>query len=320
MRFVSGTSVAAGLLIAVGCLWAYAPSSDLTAAPSDPDQKSTPAPKAVAAIRMPLPSEVGTEAFDKEFHVFLARRSYGEQGANWVHDKGVRNTGAFINGINFGTHPSVRVYYSPEVWAWLKGGREGKIPDGAMIIKEMYEPPADARHPLRDWTFMVKDSKGSFDGWYWGYYSTQPNDYAQPLKNQVGAHHYPLAGFGLYCTNCHASAASELTFITVRNVEGDPLTFDKPPDLSTPKTSATDPHSTPKGRRTAILQDPLDRADPRILALFPEIKEATNNDVAPLPGETYDHVVSSPSGPGQFLTSDQCFGCHDATRSFQSRT
>ena len=34
-----------------------------------------------------------------------------------------------------------------------------------------------------------------------------------------------------------------------------------------------------------------------------------------LPAETYDHIVSGAGGPDQFLTSDQCAGCHDATYS-----
>ena len=34
-----------------------------------------------------------------------------------------------------------------------------------------------------------------------------------------------------------------------------------------------------------------------------------------LPAETYDHIVSAAGGPRQFLTSDQCTGCHDATYS-----
>ena len=31
------------------------------------------------------------------------------------------------------------------------------------------------------------------------------------------------------------------------------------------------------------------------------------------PGETWDHVMAMKDGPEQFITSDQCIGCHDAT-------
>ena len=36
------------------------------------------------------------------------------------------------------------------------------------------------------------------------------------------------------------------------------------------------------------------------------------------PAETYDHVVAASGGPPQFVTSDQCIGCHEATFSNSS--
>ena len=71
-------------------------------------------------------------------------RRYEELG--WARDKWLRDTGPFIGGEYFGTHPAVRVYYSPEVIRWLEGGRKGRIPDGAVIVKEQYAP---ARCPPR---------------------------------------------------------------------------------------------------------------------------------------------------------------------------
>ena len=54
-----------------------------------------------------------------------------------------RLTGPYVgkigSGESFGTHPAVRIYYSPEVVDWLCNGREGEIPDGAMIVKEMHK-------------------------------------------------------------------------------------------------------------------------------------------------------------------------------------
>ena len=49
----------------------------------------------------------------------------------------MRDTGPFVLGSNYGTHPAVRIYYSPGIIKWLVNHRKGKIPDGAMIIKEM---------------------------------------------------------------------------------------------------------------------------------------------------------------------------------------
>jgi hypothetical protein len=65
---------------------------------------------------------------------------------------------------------------------------------------------------------MVKDKKGAFDGWYWSYHA--PNY----TPEQPGID-YPDSGFGLYCLRCHASAEKESTFITTKNVEGDPISF-----------------------------------------------------------------------------------------------
>ena len=123
---------------------------------------------------------------------------------------------------------------------WLMDGRKGTIPDGAMIIKEQYHPPA-ARYqdmtdeelakafagtkdkPSKDWTIMIKDAEGAKDGWYWGEFysgmSFEPN--AFPFN-------YQNAGFGEYCIRCHASAENERTFSTLDNIEdfpGQPLTF-----------------------------------------------------------------------------------------------
>jgi hypothetical protein len=124
------------------------------------------------------------------------------------------------------THPAARVFYSPEVIAWLQGGRKGKIADGAIVIKEQYRPPAaiyrnnsdDNIGCPNDWTYMIKNSAASQDGWFWG-------EVWYPVGGGAGmnftdTYQYPNAGFGLYCLRCHASAASEYTFSDPRNIKG----------------------------------------------------------------------------------------------------
>ena len=134
-------------------------------------------------------------------------------------DAEIRNTGPFIGGLSYGTHDAVKVFYSSQVWEWLKiKNREGEIPDGAMIVKEMFPSPARQDAKLTGWTVMVKDKKAVFDGWYWSYHA--PN-YA-PANPSID---YPDSGFGLYCLRCHASAEKESTFSTVKNVEGSPISF-----------------------------------------------------------------------------------------------
>jgi len=272
---------------------------------------------------LPLPSAVGEQAYEPLLNDFLRRGCY----RGWVHDREIRNTGPFIDGRNFGTHPAVRVYYSPRVWTWMTTDhREGAIPDNGIIVKEMYTPPAAPGAALEGWTTMVRDSAGAFDGWYWGYAGVKPSP-QPPLE-------YPNSGFGLYCTRCHASAESELTFAAVRNVDPaqDPLSFVVQTFTTVDSAGrATAPaHLAPPPRRDELsihgevdhaenisrhaLPKPLAGPDPAFLATYhvtPAFAAPTSKTA--LPVETYDHVVSGPKGPEQFLTSDQCTGCHSAS-------
>ena len=93
------------------------------------------------------PSRVSVPRFEEKLFAFLNAPRYVELG--WLRDKGVRDTGPYIDGKYYGTHPAVRVYYSPGVIRWLDGGRAGTIPDGEMIIKEQYAAPA-VRHRGQD--------------------------------------------------------------------------------------------------------------------------------------------------------------------------
>src|SRR5262245_2556385 len=86
-------------------------------------------PRCQVSFPLPNPSRTGARPFEKLLHDFLAQGCY----RTWVADSQVRNSGPFLNGASFGTHNAVKVFYSPEVWDWLKHkNREGEIPDGAM--------------------------------------------------------------------------------------------------------------------------------------------------------------------------------------------
>jgi len=39
----------------------------------------------------------------------------------------VRDTGPFLYNVAYGTHPTVRIFYSPQIIAWLKNGKKGTI-------------------------------------------------------------------------------------------------------------------------------------------------------------------------------------------------
>ncbi|QDS97317.1 hypothetical protein [Adhaeretor mobilis] len=215
------------------------------------NEPSTDQPSTGKPADLPLPSTLSTADYEAALFPFLNERKYKSLG--WAPDKHVRDTGPFINGKYYGTHPAVKIFYSPEIIAWLEDGKKTAIPDGAMIIKEQYEPPAARWEGLDDdelfkqlssWTIMVKDAAGSHDGWFW----------SNPAKDQVVVdnHQYPfdhpISGFGIYCTRCHASTQShgetnEYTFAALRNIQGypgEPLLFRvddswrKSPDVEEP--------------------------------------------------------------------------------------
>jgi hypothetical protein len=108
---------------------------------------------------LPMPSTKTLEEFQKLLFPWVLSREYDHKLA-WSQDKAVRDTGPYIKGKYYGTHPAVRCWYSPKVMYWMTGDpafwpegvaagkaprrkpREGDIPDGGMIIKEMFAPPS----------------------------------------------------------------------------------------------------------------------------------------------------------------------------------
>ncbi|ODR95044.1 hypothetical protein AUC70_04685 [Methyloceanibacter stevinii] len=68
---------------------------------------------------LPLPTSLAPDDYESRLRAFLDDRRYVDLG--WCVDKEtagnlVRDTGPFIDGVYYGTHPAVRVYYSPEPW------------------------------------------------------------------------------------------------------------------------------------------------------------------------------------------------------------
>src|SRR5829696_716392 len=219
---------------------------------------------------LPLPSTflpARLPQFQEQLARFLQCRQYAN--LKWAEDKGVRDTGPYVNGSYYGVHPAVKIYYSPQVVRWLKEGRKGVIPDGATIVKEQFPPPAgryrfSAPPPVSDWTVMIKDKQGSADGWYWAeIWDKQCADNNDPpfaVRN---------AGFGLYCVRCHAAAEKELTFSSLSNIRGqpgEPLTylddnswFYAPPPPPTPTPTPPPPCRETRGHTD---YDPAVRHDP----------------------------------------------------------
>ncbi|MBV1859842.1 MAG: hypothetical protein KUG77_15630 [Nannocystaceae bacterium] len=331
----------------------------------------------------PLSQLKDKNAFDKSMAEFLNSGEYSKK-LGWEHDEHWRLTGPCVGETNdrceesYGVHPAVRIWYSPEVIDWLCAGREGALPDGSMIVKEMHSLASglkigvdakscmsiqDAPMEADSWTLMIKRKSEAFDGWYWAGISRDasgnppivdasafvdakavPADPDAPVNTwfptgdmfgaavpggaKVSNVVYPYNMFGNYCLNCHASAVSESTYSTLRNVLGlemqykwfaDP-TKEDPPSAKIPAGSlhgegsaAPDTSDLYVSPFSAALPD----ADPAFVKFFDQLSEVSYAQAwtRRLPAETYDHVPSGPEGPSQFLTSDQCVGCHDATAS-----
>ncbi|HEX3468706.1 MAG TPA: hypothetical protein VHT05_11565 [Candidatus Elarobacter sp.] len=268
-------------------------------------------PRAAAvpdALRLPAVVPPGEPtAIEQRMLAYL--RTYRYRTLGWCVDKYVRDTGPYVHGQYYGTHPAVRIYYSPEVIAWLRRGRTGVPADGAVIIKEQYDPPA-ARHAgendaaLRptDWTIMVRRTSASRDGWFWAELYTQP-------AMAFGGTQYPNAGFGLYCLRCHASANDAATFASLVNVKGfpgEPLTF------KIDETWRTPPPAAPNAVAAKLAQTEPEHE--KNAAHPPITSHAAPVAIQTFPAEPLDDAGSRAAGrtPPEFMTSSQCMGCHGA--------
>lgn len=306
-----------------------------------PGCKSSEKTKGKADRWLAQPSAQPQEVFEEILYTWLRNRDYAKLG--WKVDKRVRDCGPYVHGTYYGVHPAVRIFYSPEVITWLENGREGEIPDGAVIVKEMYSPPAarwagfdslQLDSAVNNWTVMIKDSEGSYDGWYWSGYSYDRANNEPLVVDSLSKYPYnvPNSGFGLYCSRCHASANDEHTFSSLDNIkgyEGDPLVYHvdnswmpqyQEQKESQPLNTEISEHSLLLskydffGRR---LQKPFAGVDSLGHVLnesfydqYPEMSPVLLDSVVGLPPVTYDHIVAAAGGPEQFITSDQCMPCH----------
>jgi len=311
------------LLISSSCAVPPVPPAPMPTAGSSPNTSG-----------LPLPSTLPLQRYEQQLYDFLGKRGYEQP--TWARDKRVRDTGPYINGQYYAPHPAVRIFYSPEVYQWLKNDRQGTLPDGAMIVKEMYNPPAPQYADLSEQgiqdkmfgiTVMVRDSKASKDGWFWGYWGK-----GQPVDSYTYPFDYPNAGFGQYCVRCHASANDHLTFASLRNIAGeagDPIAYRVDDSWITPAApppaNAATPAPTPISDQTQlhpqlaagpdvaklIAAIPQRDVNPEFVRVFNSLAPVAYTQVVTIPGVNYDHVIAGPDGPGQFLTSDQCIACHD---------
>jgi len=199
------------------------------------------------------------------------------------------------------------------------------VPDGAVMVKEMYQAPAAACDdidpayllPSSGAAVMVRDNKTSRDGWFSGWYGWQGWTPDWPANN---SNRLAWSGFGQYCMNCHASAVDNMTFASLNNIQGqsgEPLVF-----LSQYSYDAVPPVShhhqvrmTREKFSPAIV--PYEDYNPAFTASLVAggLPRPNKKTVTRMPSQTYDNVWMPGDGPNiesQYLTSDQCLGCHDA--------
>jgi hypothetical protein len=141
------------------------------------------------------------------------------------------------------------------------------------------------------------------------------SDWPPPPQNS-----YPNMGFGQYCVNCHASAQDNLTFSSLANIEGEPgepLVFLSQGFFAAKVKPSHHRLVTLPTDDAARLGQPLYGYNPEVVKTFPAtpLSRPSWNSVEKMPSETYDNVwvkAGAITPASQFITSDQCIGCHDA--------
>jgi mono/diheme cytochrome c family protein len=354
------------LALGIGLLATYANAQECKEALRD--TKLVPTDHALCKAltgKLKNPSAMPLDEYEETLSKFFDNWCHRDEKAGWVRDKFVRDTGPYTatrdvsvpdgqwQGAYHGTHAPVVIWYSPDMLKWLEVNRpEGKpapkspapIPQGAMMVKEMYPAPAAAcakYDPLRLWptsgaAIMIRDADASKDGWFWGWYGW-PGEGWKPDWPAGTGNTPPNMGFGQYCVNCHGSA-HDMTFADLRNIQGfagHPEVFlsqdffanqylGSSPGIEKPNAgkaaaSVQDVHALraaaekvpdPIGQRRTNVHSDLDP----VLASAKRFADIPEHHFI-MPSQTYDTVWMPADGPNansQFLTSDQCVGCHDA--------
>lgn len=344
-----------------------APAGSAGAQGASPETSSPPCSDVKIGGTLPLPCTLPLADYEDVLYTWINNREYvalldaDDPAERWVRDLRVRDTGPFILGSYYGTHPAVRIYYSPEVYDWLRRGRpaDEDLPPGSMIIKEMFNPPAARRNEPRwteyqddeeaweelvaasitSWTLMIKDDQ-TRDGWFWGgpgvvsRYGKTAEAYAAAIAGTVDTNDYPFAfrdsDHGqASCLRCHSSAVAETTFVDLKNIEGEELRFrvddswrtDLPPeqrpgggiDEATLLANAFHGNPGPSNvyNEDEILSQPLTAPSSEFTRYFKlQGPPPATGDVRAFPGQWADHVPAGPDGAQQFITSDNCIGCH----------
>ncbi len=307
---------------------------------------------------MPVP----LDEYETSIGQFFNNYCYRDPALNFAPDKDVRAVGPYLASLTEtgweatykGFHEPVVIWYSPEMVDWLETNRPvnehgdpaepaspvTEVPNNAILIKEMYSPPAsrcagtdlENLAPSSGIAYMVRDNKGSHDGWFWGYFGffegeSDPNVDWPNIPNRSGPalNSLPYAGYGQYCMNCHASAENNLTFSSLTNIAGQPgtpiayLSMDWfLTEVDGPPAPSDGLHTPPESTPMASLSAPLDMSTFDEFFALPNGETPASTTEISLPSQTYDNVWVGAGEDGmpplhsEYMTSDQCLGCHDA--------
>ena len=211
----------------------------------------------------------------------------------WPHDSAPRMSGPLPSGTK-SVHGYVLNYYAPSVYAWLKAGQPTDgIPDGAVILKQMYADNNGVIGDVSGWALMVKQKSVSFDGWYWGYADpTKPNNAPGGFGGQF---------YDPNCVACHGSANTrELTFSSLTNMAN---AFG-----GTAMPTANGLMGGSLHAKIGLLSLGAPPAMLRSKASLPAALASYN-----IPAQANSKVIVGPQGPTGFVTSDVCAGCHDGS-------
>ncbi len=215
---------------------------------------------------------------------------------------------------------------SQDGWYWAN---YTAAPQSPVAVYEIGNPPIFDRSAITSTDFYGNSPTPTEPNPLW-----YPTGYVYESSTKIPDIVFPYNQYGNYCLNCHASAENELTFAALDNVLGPGLRYKQfgpsgalvpsPEELGiknllhAPSIIALLHPDTPNaGAFVSPFAQPLAQPTQEFLDFYDQL------DAVPfaqawkerLPAETYDHIVSAGGGPAQFLTSDQCTGCHDATYS-----
>ena len=220
MRAKCSIAVIASCAALLTCAKTYA----ATTCAEEQSSPQLPADPALCEALLPIvrkPSALPLNEYQGKLADYLRNFCHRDEKAGWKVDKHVRDTGPWIGtyanghwtGIYYGTHAPALIWYSPDMYAWLKLNRPSEgthppgeaqpVPDGAIIVKEMYQAPAAGcarvdpiylRPGKEGAAIMVRDSGGSHDGWFWGWFGWRIGSRSSRRK-----HEYPFIGFS-HCT------------------------------------------------------------------------------------------------------------------------